>query len=259
MPTLPLRIAILECDTPLPSVVSKYGAYDRLFTQLLKAGADSLSSSSSSPSYPGLSAASGLEITAFDVVTAQSYPRLEDVDALLITGSKYNSFDNDPWILKLVEYTKQVLEQRRVRILGVCFGHQILARAMGVEVGRSEGGWEVSVVTMDLTSRGQEIFGKKSLAIHQMHRDAIFSYPEGVEGLASTSACSTHAMYAKGRFISVQGHPEFTREIMTEVLEARHAQGVFSDEIYKSGSERVDRHQDGVVVAQAFLKFLLED
>ncbi len=157
MPAPPLRIAVLECDTPLPVVEAKYGRYGEIFKTLLRAGADALS-------YPGLSASSGLELSAWDVVTAQKYPSLDDIDAILITGSKHNSFDNDPWILKLVAFTKKVLEQRRVRILGVCFGHQILGRALDAGVGRSEGGWEVSVTAMDLTKRGQEIFGRTSLA-----------------------------------------------------------------------------------------------
>lgn len=157
-PLLPLRIAILECDTPVPAVRAKHGAYDRIFTTLLSAGADALASS-----YPGLSSRAGLSLTAFDVVAAQVYPALEDVDAILISGSKHNSFDRDPWILQLVDFTQTVLAQRRVKILGVCFGHQILGRALGVEVGRSEGGWEVSVVETDLTKKGQEIFGKSSL------------------------------------------------------------------------------------------------
>lgn len=156
MPSRPLRIAILECDTPLPVVEARYGRYGEIFKTLLRAGADALS-------YPGVSSSSGLEMAAWDVVTAQAYPSLDDIDAILITGSKHNSFDNDPWILKLVDFVKGVLAQRRVRILGICFGHQILGRALDMKVGRSEGGWEVSVTAMDLTKRGQEIFGRTSL------------------------------------------------------------------------------------------------
>jgi len=80
-----------------------------------------------------------------------------------MTGSKFNAFDNDPWILKLVTFVEEVLAQRRVRIIGVCFGHQIVGRAMGVRVGRSSEGWETSVTAVDLTKRGQEIFGKTAL------------------------------------------------------------------------------------------------
>lgn len=91
------------------------------------------------------------------------YPSLEDIDAILITGSKFNAFDNDPWIVKLVEFVQVILKQRRVRIIGVCFGHQIVGRAMGVKVLRSEEGWEASITAIDLTKRGQEIFGRPAL------------------------------------------------------------------------------------------------
>lgn len=108
-------------------------------------------------------APSDLSFSIFDVVTGQEYPKLDDIDAVLITGSKHNSFDNDLWILKLVEFCKGVLEQRRVRLIGVCFGHQILGRALGSEVGRSEKGWEISVTPIELTAKGQEIFGKDTI------------------------------------------------------------------------------------------------
>lgn len=156
MASLPLRIAILECDTPLPGTVSKYGGYGGVFTSLLKSGADALS-------YPGLSSSSGLALSIYDVVSSEKYPNLADIDAILITGSRYNSFDNDPWIVRLVEFTARVLKQRRVRIIGVCFGHQIVARAMGVKLGRNAEGWEASVTAVDLTKKGQEIFGQNSL------------------------------------------------------------------------------------------------
>jgi len=156
MPDLPLRIAILECDTPLDGTRAKYGGYGGVFTALLKAGADALD-------YPGISSTSGLELSTFDVVTKQEYPSLENIDGVLITGSRFSSFDDDPWILKLVDFTKEVLAQSRVRIIGVCFGHQIIGRAMGVKVDRSDKGWETSVTAVDLTKRGQEIFGTTAL------------------------------------------------------------------------------------------------
>lgn len=156
MTQLPLRIAILECDTPLDGTRAKYGGYGGVFTALLKAGADALG-------HPGLSSSSGLALSIFDVVNKQEYPALEDIDAILISGSRHNSFDDDPWILKLVEFVQEILKQRRVRIIGVCFGHQIVGRALGAKVARSDKGWEVSVTAIDLTKRGQEIFGKNSL------------------------------------------------------------------------------------------------
>jgi hypothetical protein len=73
----PLRIAILQCDTPPPDVVALYGAYDRIFTTLLEKAATGL----------GLDPKTDLELSAFEVVTAQEYPNLENIDAVLISGS----------------------------------------------------------------------------------------------------------------------------------------------------------------------------
>lgn len=75
----------------------------------------------------------------------------------------HTSFDDTPWILKLVEFVQQVLAQERVRLIGVCFGHQIIGRAMGVKVGRSTAGWEVAVTPVDLSEKGKELFRQSKL------------------------------------------------------------------------------------------------
>ena len=91
-----------------------------------------------------------------------------------------------------------------------------------------------------------------------MHRDIVFDYPPGVEELGSSPVCRVQGMYAPKRLISVQGHPEFNQEIETEIIKARHAQGIFDDTQYEDGMKRVALNHDGVVVSEAFLKFLLE-
>lgn len=91
-----------------------------------------------------------------------------------------------------------------------------------------------------------------------MHRDIVYEIPSGVEQIAHSPLCKNQGMYAKGRLITVQGHPEFTDEIVTEVLEGRHASGVFDDAMYKDGMQRVGNRHDGVIVGKAFIKFALE-
>jgi len=91
-----------------------------------------------------------------------------------------------------------------------------------------------------------------------MHCDAVFEYPSGVEELAYTKGCKVQGMYIAKRLITVQGHPEFDEEIVRELLEARHELGIFDDDTFADAVSRVDKYQDGIVVAQAFLRFLLE-
>jgi GMP synthase-like glutamine amidotransferase len=79
---------------------------------------------------------------------------------------EHNAFDNEPWIIKLVDFVKKVLAQDRVRTIGICFGHQIIGRAMGAKVDRSTTGWEISVTPINLTEKGKEIFQKDDLVSH---------------------------------------------------------------------------------------------
>jgi hypothetical protein len=81
---LPLRIAILECDTPLPGTQAKFGSYGGVFRHLLERAADALGQS-------GLSAAQGLQLSSFHVQSQAGFPNLDDVDAILLTGSSIMS------------------------------------------------------------------------------------------------------------------------------------------------------------------------
>ena len=92
-----------------------------------------------------------------------------------------------------------------------------------------------------------------------MHRDIVFHYPPGVEELGSNSVCKVQGMYVPTRLLTVQGHPEFDEEIMTEILETRHKMGVFDDETFASAMKRVVKPHDGLVVSKAFLRFLLDE
>ncbi|KAJ5123123.1 hypothetical protein N7448_009220 [Penicillium atrosanguineum] len=249
----PLRIAVLECDTPLPAVNARYNneGYYGVFKTLLKSSADNLGNSRLDPD-------TGLQITKWDVIDAQEYPRLEDVDAVLLTGSKHNSFEDIPWINRLVEFTQQVLAQNRVRILGICFGHQIVGRALGAKVGRSDQGWEIAVCDMDLTEKGKELFGLEKLRVQQMHQDVVHNCPSGVTLLGHSPRCAVQGMYAPRRFVTVQGHPEFTREIEDVIIQSRAKAGVLSEDQAQEALARTGNEHDGVSIGATFLKFLLE-
>jgi len=81
---LPLRIAILECDTPMDGTRAKFGGYGGVFRQLLERAADALG-------HAGLSAKEGMDLSYYHVVNEQKYPNLDDVDAVLMTGSRMMS------------------------------------------------------------------------------------------------------------------------------------------------------------------------
>ncbi|KAF5687345.1 anthranilate synthase component II [Fusarium denticulatum] len=260
------RIAVLECDAPFPSVNEKRGSYGDIFRDLLTKG---LKNEALGDKGKDVS----LDVSKWDVVTAKEYPNIEDVDGFLLTGSKHTSFADDPWILKLVEFVKKVYTTTEKPIVGICFGHQIIGRALGANVAVSPGGWEVCVDRINLNETGQKLLGVSSLVsttdtfheasliekqgLHQMHRDAVLEVPEGLVSLGSSSRCEVQGLYKPGRIISFQAHPEFDDFIMQEIMEARYAQQIFSKEMYEEGITRARAHHDGLLVAAKIWDFLL--
>ncbi|OQO09587.1 hypothetical protein B0A48_04989 [Cryoendolithus antarcticus] len=252
-----LRIAVLECDEPIGRTKEKYGGYGNLFKELLNNGAKRVAEQDDDVEL-------GLDVTKYDVVKHEVYPDLENIDAVLLTGSRESTLTiqakvkADQRSLMLVEFTKMVLSQQRVLLIGVCFGHQIIGRAMGVKVALSDRGWEVSVTPVQLTAKGKDLFKVDELAIHQMHRDIVYEFPKGVESLGHSPRCDVQGMYIKHRLITVQGHPEFTGDIVAELLDSRHERGIFDDAMYEDGMKRVRQPHDGIAVGAAFIRFLLE-
>ncbi|KAH6641041.1 class I glutamine amidotransferase-like protein [Chaetomium tenue] len=248
--TTTLRLALLLCDQPLPQISTQVGQFDTIFSTLLHAACASLT--------PPQTLESQLTLSAHDVVRGGLYPDPDAIDAVLITGSRSAAYADDAWVVRLAAFVRGLLEGGRVRVIGVCFGHQIVARALGAKVAPAPGGWELSVTEVQLSEEGRGVFGGASLKMYQTHRDAVLELPKGVTLLGSTEQCPIQAMYIRGRLITVQGHPEFSPFIMTEMLRARHGAGAIPDGPYEDAMKRVGDPHDGVAMARVFLRFLRE-
>lgn len=91
-----------------------------------------------------------------------------------------------------------------------------------------------------------------------MHKDIVCYYPQGVEELAWSDKCKVQSMYIPKRVITVQGHPEFNEAIVRELLETRREQNIFDEATYRDAIAKVAKPQDGVLIGEAFLRFLQE-
>lgn len=92
-----------------------------------------------------------------------------------------------------------------------------------------------------------------------MHKDIVYGFPSSVEEIGYSPVCDNQGMYIKDKLITVQGHPEFTKEIVEEILNTRHPQGVFTDMVFEDAMKRLADHDDGIIVGQTFLRFLLDE
>lgn len=158
-----------------------------------------------------------LDLGAVTVSSPDCRERALEAGAVVLTGSARDADSMDPVVLRLLE-TLRLLTERDLPVLGVCFGHQVLARALGGTVGRNPSGWEVGNAVVSLTEAGQACpilidLGPAPVVL-QSHQDAVLSLPPGGVLLAGNAHTPVQAFQSRpaGRQFGVQFHPEFTPE-----------------------------------------------
>ncbi|MEL7154881.1 MAG: type 1 glutamine amidotransferase, partial [Pseudomonadota bacterium] len=198
-----------------------------------------------------------LELVPFEVVNGVLPASPHDCDAWLVTGSKFGVYDPEPWIEPLKAFLRQTRDAR-VPMIGVCFGHQIMAEAFGGSAAKSDKGWGCGVHDYAIHQKPSWLkMDRDSFAMHAMHQDQVLALPDDAEVLASSPFCE-NAMVAYGDpeapyAISIQPHPEFTRGYAQAVVEFRKTV-LIPDPVADVALDSFGRPVDGL----AFLKCALD-
>ena len=157
---------------------------------------------------------------------------LNDGDAWIITGSKYSVYDNHEWIIKLLNFTEKLIKNNK-KILGICFGHQILGKALGANVIKNPLGWELGSYDISLTKTGKEsiLFDgfSDNETVYESHQDVVMNIPDYFNVLANTEKSIQAFEYNSGIY-GVQFHPEFSWDIIKKYVSIRSALGVTVDD-----------------------------
>lgn len=220
-----MKIGILMTGHAVPELKATRGDYDQMFAQLL--------------------AARGFEFETYNVVD-EEYPDAPDAcDGWLITGSKHGAYEDHPWIPPLEEFIRAVRASGRPMI-GVCFGHQIIAQALGGKVIKYPGGWSVGRTEYDIEG--------ETMALNAWHQDQVVEVPEGAQVIGSSDFCANAALLIDDRILTIQPHPEFDAEIIDALIRLRGA-GSVPDDLLQQATEQLDAPTDAARFADRMAAF----
>ena len=232
-----MRLGILQADHVDPECRARFGDYADMFTDALGDALDSCSS-----------------FEFFDVRRGLYPDQVGDCDAYLITGSRASVYDDEPWIARLKDFVRE-LDDARAKTVGVCFGHQLAAAALGGFVRKAAVGWGVGVHTWAVLH--DEPWMRPRLGEIRLlasHQDQVETLPHGARLLAASEFCP-HAAFAVGNHLfAVQGHPEFTRDYARFLMCRRRDQ---LGSAFGPAIRSLDKPTDEAVVAQWIAAFLV--
>lgn len=236
-----MKIGILQADSVLDQFQPDHGNYPGMIAEILGQAATELNVEA--------------EFRSYDVEHG-SYPEvIDECDGYVITGSKKSVYDVEPWIADLKEYTRE-LHAVEKKLVGLCFGHQLVAEALGGKTLGAEAGWCVGIHDHKVI-QSRWFMDAEELELFTLivsHKDQVIHLPEGAQLLASAEQCP-NSMYCIGDHIfTMQGHPEFSQEYSRDLMAMR--QEILGPETYKAGVSSLDKPLMRGVVSRWIIRFM---
>ncbi len=198
-----MKLGILAAGITPDELIGEHGSYADMVIQLLE------------------NTQSDYSFEVFDVRDDHFPSSINDCDAWVISGSKFNAYDREPWMLQLREMIKEIYAAKKP-LIGICFGHQIIASTFGAELNKFEGGWGLGLHEYDVKPGFDFVpTDVKKFSLNAIHQDQVLTKPDNSEVFASSEFCPFAGLVYGDLIFSVQAHPEFNGKFEKELLELR--------------------------------------
>lgn len=192
------KLGILVCGHSPEEMVAIHGDYGQRFIDFL-----------------------GLENFDFQVhlVVDNEFPKdIHQADAWLLTGSKHGVYEDHIWIAPLEQFVRDAYAAN-IPLVGICFGHQLLAQALGGKVEKFDGGWATGRMEYNMD---ESTLGTRNAALLAWHQDQVVELPPAASVIGSNDFCRYAALaYDNNKALSIQAHPEFDDDFVSDLLDTR--------------------------------------
>ena len=231
-----MKIGVLKTDDVRKELVGEFGEYPEMFAELLR------------------SQDSNLEFVTYEVQRGHYPEDIDEVDAYLITGSKTGVYEEKAWIPPLMDFVRK-LHERKKPTIGICFGHQLIAHALGGKTRKSDKGWGIGVHSYEFQETpGWMSEPQENFSLLVSHQDQVQELPPGAKVLASSEFCPMAMLQVDDHMLTFQAHPEFTKPYSESLMDLRRE--VFGDEVVSKGKDSLQNDIHEGTVAKWMLEFL---
>ncbi len=224
-----MKVAMLQCDIVPEELSVNHGTYPEMYQRLLNE----------------------FEVVPYRVFEGE-FPHISDYQAFICSGSRLSVYDDVDWIRELSEYLQQLYKEGK-RFVGICFGHQMIAHALGGMVEKAPTGYLIGVHSFSFTETPFWILKPNNpFNILMMCQDQIKELPENSTILAANNYCPIGMFTVGSNFLGIQGHPEFSKAFDKAIYDRR------KDRI--SGEKRIAADESmATTVDKTFLQQLIRN
>ncbi|MFQ3354761.1 MAG: GMP synthase-like glutamine amidotransferase [Paracoccaceae bacterium] len=221
-----MKIGILQTGRAPEALVKEHGDYDKMFIELL-----------SDPRF---------SFNNFPVLDSV-FPKISDYDGYIITGSRFGVYENYPWISQLEDFIRACFESD-IPVAGFCFGHQIMAQALGGKVEKFDGGWAVGVENYQIQG--------DTVSLLAWHQDQVITPPDNSKTIASSDFCKFAGLTYGKKGFSLQAHPEFNTDFVKGLMSVRGE--TLNTEIKKNFEKNIDTPIGTNKISKMIKEFFLQ-
>ena len=217
-----MRLGILLCDDVPESLSDHFHNYPDMFEEALRAVMPDLC------------------LQTFRVHDNEFPDSIDQCQSWLISGSCQSVYQGDAWIEHLKDFIRQLYRERK-KLVGVCFGHQVIAAALGGEVELSPKGWGVGLAANDIDARQSWMSPEaQQFRIIVSYQDQVSVLPADTKVLASSEFCPYFLLQYGETFLSTQGHPEYTKDYITALMNDRKGHVIPDDLVARGNASLLD-------------------
>lgn len=205
-----MRIGLLICDHVPEELAADTGDYLDMFSDLFAEHPE-------------------LELVPYDLTDGRFPVSGDECDGWIITGSTRSVYDDEPWIRQLERLVQALIADKR-KLVGICFGHQMIGQALGGRVARADQGWGIGIREIDVLTPEPWMEPEVStFRVVHSHADQIVEPPDGIRVLASSEHCPVSMLAYEDHVIGIQGHPEFVPAFARAQMERRRGKLIAAD------------------------------